>query len=700
MRNTLLVMAALGLAASFSAGQSYVRDLRAIRFYHDTTEYTEPLSGGMNAPMQQFHDMDGDGDRDLFIFDNDFYQQRLFFRNAGTPQAPSWVLEPDGGFGGARFLFWFTLTDYDSDGDTELITDDSTSGVRVWENAGTLQEPFWEVAVSRLADTAGDPVIAGFGSLPGFADLDGDGLTDYLSGNTADGSFNFYRNTGSAGNPAFALVSTHFDDITIIGDTCQQGTMLRPAGKASGHGAGAVCLGDVDGNGTTDLFYGDIFSHSLFALMNIGTPGAPMFECSANIYPPDGTLTTAGFNQGTLADIDADGDSDLFVGILNSRTSHSSWFYENLGTAFAPDFHLRTTDYIRTLDAGQNSHPALSDLDGDDDLDLVVGNNSGALWFFRNTGSELAPVYLLEDTLFGGISGNFSYAPAFADIDADGDPDLILGRFDGRVIVFRNEGLAGFTPVDTVISGQYASPAVGDIDGDNDQDLVIGLGSGTLELFLNEGDSANFSFMKVPDSSLAVDIGSNARPFLKENPLTGSADLFVTPAADTPGSAAQSVIYYFMNSGTGISPRFQPPTRGFGPGLPYEPALAIADLDGDGDEDILTGTSKGGLAYYRNDGPTDVEERPAVPVGFGLIRNFPNPFNGTTRIVYHLAAAAMVFLDIYDLRGGLVERIAAERQAPGMHEVSWDAGSLPTGVYYARLEAGERVRWVQMMFIK
>jgi hypothetical protein len=700
MRKVLLILTAAWFVPAFSPGQSFVRDLRAIPFFHDTTAYTEPLSGGINAPMQQFYDLDGDGDQDLFIFDNDFYAQRLFFRNAGNDRQPEWVLEPGGGFNGAGFLFWFRLTDIDSDGKTELMTDDSTAGVRAWENAGSPTEPFWQVSIPRLADTAGDPVIAGFGSLPGFADLNGDSLTDYISGNTADGSFNYYRNTGSAGSPAFTLVSTRLDDITIIGDTCQQGAFLRPAGKPTGHGAGAVCLGDIDGNGTTDLFYGDIFSHSLFSLMNIGTPGDPMLECSANLYPPDSSLSTVGFNQGTLADIDHDGDSDLFVGILNSRTTHSFWFYENEGNASSPDFHLRTTDYIQTLDAGQNAHPALADLDGDDDLDLVIGNNAGALWFFRNTGSTLSPSFLLEDTLFGGIAGNFSYAPAFGDIDADGDPDLVLGRFDGRVIIYRNDGPAGYIPADTIISGQYASPAIGDIDNDNDPDLVIGTGSGTLALYINDGDSANFNFVPGTDSSIAIDVGSNARPCLKRNRLTGLVDLYVTPAADTPGSAVQSGIYYFMNSGTGVTPRFQAPIDHYGPGMPYEPAVALGDLDGDGDDDLLVGSSKGGLVYFRNDGPTGVEEGPGVAFGFGLLQNYPNPFNGSTVIAYHLDAAATVGLDVFDLGGRLVGRLAGGPEGPGRHEVRWEALTQPTGTYYVRLTVDGRVRSIRMILIK
>jgi len=498
-----------------------------------------------------------------------------------------------------------------------------------------------------------------------------------------------------------ADATTDVYDITIIGDICQQGSGSPAAIKPAGHGAGAVCLGDVDGNGTTDLLYGDIFSHSLFSLLNIGSPAEPRLECSADVYPPDSTLSTAGFNQGTLTDIDGDGDPDLFVSVLNSRTFHSFWFYENEGTVSLPDFRLRTTDYIPTVDAGQNSHPALADLDGDNDLDLVIGNNAGSLWLFRNAGSELSPVFTLEDTVYGAISGNFSYAPAFGDIDADGDPDLALGRFDGSVIIYRNDGPAGYVPVDTIVSGQYASPAIGDVDGDNDPDLIIGTGAGTLSLFINQGDSANFAFVQEPDSSLTADFGSNARPFLKRNRSTGTVDLFVTPAADPTGEAPQSNIYYFKNTGGGSSPRFQLVDGHYGPDVPYEPALAFADLDGDGDDDLLIGTSKGGLVYFRNDEPTVVGTGPpGAPAEFGLVQNYPNPFNGSTVISYRLPSPSDVRLDIYDVRGGLAGRLADGREPAGEHEAIWNPLRQPTGAYYARLSVNGRAQFIKMMFIK
>ena len=78
----------------------------------------------------------------------------------------------------------------------------------------------------------------------------------------------------------------------------------------------------------------------------------------------------------------------------------------------------------------------------------------------------------------------------------------------------------------------------------------------------------------------------------------------------------------------------------------------------------------------------------AVPERFVLEANYPNPFNLSTRIRYALPHRAPVRLVVYDVRGRLVAVLREEDQAAGRHEVTFEAGTLPNGVYFYRLEAG------------
>jgi hypothetical protein len=102
--------------------------------------------------------------------------------------------------------------------------------------------------------------------------------------------------------------------------------------------------------------------------------------------------------------------------------------------------------------------------------------------------------------------------------------------------------------------------------------------------------------------------------------------------------------------------------------------------------------------------PTAVEA-PATgqvsPVSFQLVGNYPNPFNPTTRLVFEVASAQPVRLAVYDVLGREVAVLVEASVYPvGRHEVVFDGGDLPSGVYFSRLEAGSFTQVRPMMLVK
>ena len=97
--------------------------------------------------------------------------------------------------------------------------------------------------------------------------------------------------------------------------------------------------------------------------------------------------------------------------------------------------------------------------------------------------------------------------------------------------------------------------------------------------------------------------------------------------------------------------------------------------------------------------PTAVEDY-AVPERFVLSPNYPNPFNPTTTIPFTLDQAAPVRLRVYDVRGRLVRTLVDGMQPGGAHAVSFDAGRLPSGTYFYRLESPEGTQTRQMMLVR
>ena len=143
----------------------------------------------------------------------------------------------------------------------------------------------------------------------------------------------------------------------------------------------------------------------------------------------------------SFADLDGDGDLDAVVGEFDG-TLH---YFANTGTASAPTFTERTgaANPFNGVDVGTVSTPSFADLDGDRDLDAVVGAYDGTLHYFENTGTAVAPAFTVRTGAanpFDGIDvGGFS-APSFADVDADGDLDAMVGERDGTLNYFRNTG--------------------------------------------------------------------------------------------------------------------------------------------------------------------------------------------------------------------------------------------------------------------
>ena len=169
------------------------------------------------------------------------------------------------------------------------------------------------------------------------------------------------------------------------------------------------------------------------------------------------------YSTPSFADLDGDGDLDAVVGELDGTLR----YFENTGSAIAPAFtaHTGAANPFDGVDVGYCSTPSFADLDGDGDLDAVVGDIDGTLRYFENTGSATAPAFTARTGAanpFDGVDVGTVSAPSFADLDGDGDLDAVVGEQDGNLHYFRNTG-AGFTLVVDVTAQNDAAALSADV---------------------------------------------------------------------------------------------------------------------------------------------------------------------------------------------------------------------------------------------
>ena len=89
-----------------------------------------------------------------------------------------------------------------------------------------------------------------------------------------------------------------------------------------------------------------------------------------------------------------------------------------------------------------------------------------------------------------------------------------------------------------------------------------------------------------------------------------------------------------------------------------------------------------------------------LPEDFGLVKNYPNPFNPNTTIEYYLGESGMVTMNVYDVNGKLIDSIVNTYQVSGKHSIIWQPNNISTGMYYINLVQGMNIDKMKLMFIK
>ena len=263
----------------------------------------------------------------------------------------------------------------------------------------------------------------------------------------------------------------------LIAPNKSRGSLDRTGVFRTYLGSAGVAVGDADGDGADDLLM--ISGDRLRLFLNRDGQFENVTESSGIVTPDQGEC-----RSGYFADIDNDGDQDLFVAMLEGE----NLLFENEGRGKFRSVPCSESGLVTTH--GQTSSACFGDFDRDGDLDLVLANgnnvylidpdpernarNGFADQYFRNNGDGT----FVDATEEAGIGETgWSLACSVSDFDKDGDLDLYIGNDIGLDVLYANRGDGTFEDVTEdaglTYPGASMSTDFGDVNGDGWPDLYV-----------------------------------------------------------------------------------------------------------------------------------------------------------------------------------------------------------------------------------
>ncbi|KJV05738.1 FG-GAP repeat domain-containing protein [Methylocucumis oryzae] len=470
----------------------------------------------------------------------------------------------------------------DGDGDLDAVIGKDNGDTIYFKNNGNATNPnFSAVGTNVFGLSIADVRY----TQPTFADLDGDGDLDALLSSNA--GFTYFSNnipgikiTQSGGTTAvteggakdsytFVLGSIPTADVTITLDNTNNqvntNTITLTFTAANWNIPQTVILtavNDTTGEGqhtgvikhtvtSADATYSGMVIEPIIVEIadNDLNQRDPSFN-AAVLNNPFGLNTPDNSPSPTFADIDGDGDLDVFVGGKYGDTT----FLKNIGSTTSPQFVLQANN-LGITDVGYDASPSFADIDSDGDLDAFVGNKDGDVKFFRNTGSAETSTFVAQKANFGLANVSAKASPTFVDIDNDGDLDAFVGKASGGTVsFFRNTGTATTAKFvsetnDFGLKGLSANtnPDFADWDGDGDLDAIVS-DFFSIAFFRNNGSKTAPNFVKQTSTFGLTIIGNSINPALVDIDGDGDLDAFVgfnySDYADTA---------FFLNTPPGIT---------------------------------------------------------------------------------------------------------------------------------------------------
>ncbi len=548
----------------------------------------------------------------------------------------------------------------------------------------------WTLTSAIMGAVFAPPAAQAVGLEPGWPYTTGYSVSQ--SGVAAQFDNDLALEIGIASQDGYAYILNH-DGSVLPGWPRYMGPALWPDQYA--YFCSSPAAVDLDGDGRDELVVGN-FDGRLYAFRRDGTslPGFPV------------ALSFMTFSTPACGDIDGDGRLEIVLG-----DNHGYIYAFNHDGTPCSGFPYATPYVVR-------NSAALGDLDGDgyDEIAITADNSSYNLVVLDGNGQMMPGFPRLI-----GVSGAGA-SPSLADIDADGQLDIVIGARDGTIHCLRHDGsyLPGW-PIDAGYS-THSSAAIANLDADPELEFVFGMNDSQVRVY-------NHDATLLPGWPQATSYSVFSSPSIGD--LDGDGVLEIVVGENT------GKVYAWEIDGTPL------------PGFPLTDATytiysspLLADLDHDGHLELLVGCNDTRIycwdlgpdtynpeslpwpkwrCHSDNDATVPAVDPASVAATITAARGlrvWPNPLRESTCISYRLDEAGPATITIHDASGRRVRSL--ERAAGGTlgarmgsaagrssvaGAITWDGRddrgrTLPPGLYLVRLSAGGTAQSARVLVLR